>query len=96
MLLLGNMNTLDLVIMCLSHGFFISHDPYISLVLSDGVYVYVYGQYAHLSFRYFEPPRLSFNIIFYDLYDCMSTHSWVHDPRFISLCSSAILLCIFM
>ena len=58
---------LDLVIMCFFSRFlYLTRSIYFT-GLSDGVSVYVYGQYAHLSFRYFEPPRF----IFSNLYDLL-------------------------
>jgi len=86
---------LDLVIMCLLSRFlYLTRSIYFT-GLSDGVSVYVYGQYAHLSFRYFEPPRFIFSNL-YDLlwlYEYSFVGSW---SSFISLCSSAITLCIFI
>ena len=39
----------------ISHGFFSLTRPIYFTGLSDGVSVYVYGQYAYLFFRYLEP-----------------------------------------
>ena len=64
MLLLGNMNTLDLVIMCLFSRFlYLTRSIYFT-GLSDGVSVYVYSQYAYLFYRYFKPHIYLFNLIF--------------------------------
>ena len=74
------MNTLELVIMCLLSRFITSQDPSISLV-DQMAFLYMYMANTPISLLDTLNLHVLSFLISMIFYDCMSTLSWVHDPR---------------